>query len=198
MIYTGTSGFSYDDWKGEFYPAKIDKKNMLAFYARSFNAVEINSTYYAIPGAASFASMDAKTPDDFKFAVKAHKDMTHADTANAATFDAFKGAIGPLIDSGKLGCVLAQYPWGFKPNDVSLDRIRDLRDRMGDIPTIVEFRNSDWVNDQTFELLRDLDLGFCCVDEPHLKGLMPGVSVVTSDIGYIRFHGRNAKNWWKH
>lgn len=198
MIYTGTSGFSYDDWKGEFYPAKIAKKDMLAHYARSFNAVEINSTYYAIPGAASFASMDAKTPADFRFVVKAHKDMTHADTANPASFDAFLGAIGPLIDSGKLGCVLAQYPWGFKPSEVNIDRLRDLRDTMGDIRTVVEFRNSDWVNDQTFELLRALDLGFCCVDEPHLKGLMPGVAVVTSDTGYIRFHGRNAKSWWDH
>ena len=92
----------------------------------------------------------------------------------------------------------SQYPWGFKPNEVNIDRLRDLRDRMGDIPTVVEFRNSDWVNDQTFELLRELDLGFCCVDEPHLKGLMPGVAAVTSGTGYIRFHGRNAKNWWNH
>jgi uncharacterized protein YecE (DUF72 family) len=198
MIYIGTSGFSYDDWKGEFYPAKIAKKDMLAYYARSFGAVEINSTYYAIPGAASFASMDRKTPDDFRFVVKAHKDMTHAETPNAAGFDAFMGSIGPLIDSGKLGCVLAQYPWGFKPNEVNIGRLRDLRDRLGDVRAVVEFRNSEWVNDETFGLLRELDLGFCCVDEPQLKGLMPKVSVVTSETGYIRFHGRNAKNWWKH
>jgi len=198
MIYIGTSGFSYDDWKGEFYPAKIAKKDMLAYYARSFGAVEINSSYYAIPGAASFASMDRKTPSDFRFVVKAHKDMTHAETTNAAGFDAFMGAIGPLIDSGKLGCVLAQYPWGFKPNEVNISRLRDLRDRVGDVRAVVEFRNSEWVNDETFGLLRELELGFCCVDEPQLKGLMPKVSVVTSETGYIRFHGRNAKNWWKH
>lgn len=198
MIYIGTSGFSYDDWKGAFYPEKIDKKDMLAYYARVFNSVEINSTYYAIPPARSFFSMESRTPADFKFTIKAHKDMTHADTPSETAFDAFLSSIGLIMDSGKLGCVLAQYPWSFKRNQANLDRIRDFADKMQGLPVVIEFRNAEWVGDEVFNFLKDLNLGYCCVDEPDLKGLMPRTAVASSDIGYIRFHGRNAGQWWKH
>lgn len=198
MIYIGTSGFSYDDWKGHFYPERIDKKGMLSYYASVFNAVEINSTYYAIPPASTFASMSRRTPDGFQFVVKAHKDMTHSEKPEAASFDAFLAAIQPVRDAGKLGCVLAQYPWSFKPVPENSDRLRDLRDRVGDLPTVVEFRNAGWVTEEAFALLLGLRMGFCAVDEPDLKGLMPRVGAATSDVGYVRFHGRNARKWWKH
>jgi len=198
MIHIGTSGFSYDDWVGRFYPEKTARNAMLPYYASAFGCVEINSTYYAIPGAASFESMVRRTPDDFTFVVKAHKDMTHADEPVEASFDAFVEAIGPLVESRKLGCLLAQYPWGFKRTPTSESRLADLRQRVGDIPTVVEFRNAEWAVGETYELLHGLGLGFCCVDEPSLKDLMPRESVRTSDTGYVRFHGRNARKWWKH
>ena len=180
MIYIGTSGFSYDDWKGYFYPEKISNKDMLGFYARQFQAVEVDSTYYAIPSATTFASMDRRTPEGFQFSVKAHKDMTHAEKPVGETFDAFRAAIEPIRQSGKLGCVLAQFPWSFRNVPPNTDRLREFKDRVGDLPTVIEFRNAEWVNDETFALLRELDLGFCSVDEPHLKGLMPPVAVATS------------------
>jgi len=198
MIYIGTSGFSYEDWKGHFYPESVDKKNMLSYYSSAFNSVEINSTYYAIPSAASVAAMDRKTPESFRFAVKAHKDMTHAETPVPESFDAFLRAIQPLRDSGKLGCILAQFPWSFRHSPENAGRLADLRARMKEVPTVVEFRNSEWVNDETFGLLTQLGLGFCSVDEPGLKGLMPRIAAATSSVGYVRFHGRNAKKWWKH
>ncbi len=197
MVYIGTSGFSYDDWKGYFYPEKIDKKDMLGYYTGAFNAVEINSTYYAIPGARTFESMERRTPPGFKFVVKAHKDMTHVDVPVLETFETFLRSIEPVRNSGKLGCVLAQYPWSFKAGSDSAAALRSFKGRVGDLPTVIEFRNAGWVNDDTFNLLRELDFGFCCVDEPRLEGLMPPVVKVTSDIGYARFHGRNAKKWWK-
>lgn len=198
MVRIGTSGFSYDDWKGHFYPQRLAKKDMLDYYARVFNTTEINSSYYAIPGAASFASMAKKTPDDFEFVVKAHKDMTHVEKPDRTLFDIFLGSIQPLKDAGKFGCILAQYPNGCHYTDENKTKLREFRDWIGDTPTVVEFRNSDWVNEDTFELLRELNFGFCSVDEPHLKGLMPGVTAATSNIGYVRFHGRNAANWFNH
>jgi len=198
MIYIGTSGFSYDDWKGHFYPEKLAKKDMLPYYAQRFNAVEINSTYYTIPGVASFASMARKTPEQFQFVVKAHQDMTHADEPGQEIFDTFLYAIEPLQTSNKLGCILAQFPWSFKNTPKNVVKLQDFKNRVGDLPTVVEFRNADWVNQDTFDLLRELGMGFCSVDEPRLKGLMPPVTVATSDIGYVRFHGRNAREWWRH
>lgn len=198
MIYIGTSGFSYDDWKGHFYPEHISKKDMFAYYTSCFNTVEINSTYYLIPPARTFAPMDRKTPKDFKFVVKAHKDMTHIEKPLKTTFDSFLESIKPLNESGKLGCILAQYPWSFKYSPENIEKLTDFKSRVGDISTVIEFRNSEWLNEEVFTLLRKLNIGFCCVDEPELKGLLPRITQVTSNIGYVRFHGRNAKDWWEH
>jgi uncharacterized protein YecE (DUF72 family) len=198
MILIGTSGFSYDDWKGFFYPEDLDKRDMLAYYASQFPAVEVNSTYYTIPGPGAFYGMARKTPPDFKFTVKVHKDMTHAEETDRGVFRTFAKSIHPLVEQGKLGCVLAQYPWGFKPSEAAHGRLRELRDELADAPTVVEFRNAAWVTPQTFELLRELHLGFCCVDEPNLRGLVPAVAAATSPVGYVRFHGRNAARWWNH
>jgi uncharacterized protein YecE (DUF72 family) len=73
-----------------------------------------------------------------------------------------------------------------------------VRERLGELPTVVEFRNVEWIADGTFELLRRLKLGFCCVDQPQLKGLLPPIAEATSDVAYVRFHGRNAAKWWHH
>lgn len=198
MIYVGTSGFSYDDWKGHFYPEKLAKKDMLAYYAKAFSCVEINSTYYAIPAASSFASMAAKTPDDFRFIVKAHKDMTHTQDPQQQSFEYFLNAIEPLRDSGKLGGILAQFPWSFKFNPENMNKLEEFRNRVGDLNTVIEFRNSEWVNQEVFDQMKELRFGYCCVDEPQIKGLMPGIALATSNTGYVRFHGRNAQKWYEH
>jgi uncharacterized protein YecE (DUF72 family) len=107
-------------------------------------------------------------------------------------------AVRPLRDSGQLGALLAQFPWSFKPGDAERDLIRRIPEALGDVPGVVEFRNREWIVPPTMDLLRDLGLGFCCVDEPRLRGLVPPVAEVTSSTGYVRFHGRNAAKWWKH
>ena len=100
MIHIGTSGYSFKDWKGEFYPVDIKNSEMLDFYARHFKVVEINSTYYAIPKPATFERMAEKTPPDFGFTVKAHGGMTHDRKDNKSVFDQFEEAIQPLIQAG--------------------------------------------------------------------------------------------------
>ncbi len=197
-ILIGTSGFSYEDWRGFFYPKEIRKEEMLAYYATKFGAVEVNSTYYAVPPPTVFESMARKTPPGFRFAVKANKDITHAPNADLTVFQQFMTSIRPLADAGKLGCVLAQYPWSFRKSQSSADRIRQLREEFGDLPLVVEFRHFSWVAHDAVSLLRELGIGYCCVDEPKLKGLMPPVAGVTSEIGYVRFHGRNAEKWFQH
>ena len=197
-IRIGTSGFSYDDWRGYFYPEEIRKVDMLRYYASRFDAVEINSSYYNIPSPDTFARMADKTPDRFEFVVKAFKDITHSPDADISVFHDFISSIYPLRESGKLGCVLAQYPWGFKKSSVNMERLHQLREEFGDIPVVVEFRNFSWVGEDTYDLMRSLNLGFCCIDEPMIRGLMPRVAIATSRIGYVRFHGRNAEKWWDH
>jgi uncharacterized protein YecE (DUF72 family) len=197
-VLIGTSGFSYEDWRGYFYPQELPKKEMLNYYAEHFPTVEVNATYYSLPHPATFYQMARKVPAGFEFVVKAHKDMTHAAEFLPESFQQFRAAMEPLQEVGMLGCVLAQYPWSFKATPENRGALERLRGELPELPVVVEFRNSGWVSEETFALLRELECGFCCVDEPRLKGLMPRIVKATSPIGYVRFHGRNAAKWWQH
>lgn len=200
QIFVGTSGFSYADWKGVFYPPEIPKTAMLSYYATQFPVVELDYTYYAMPTARTLQGMVEKTPENFRFIVKTHQSMTHAPKSSSGDFDSacrvFNAALQPLRDTEKLACVLAQFPWAFGPTDRSWGLLQRLRENMPDVSVVIEFRNVSWVIKETFYRLHDLGFGFCCVDEPALKGLFPPIALATSNVGYIRFHGRNAAKWW--
>lgn len=198
MIRVGTSGFSYKDWEGAFYPPGLPARDRLSFYAQRFATVEINASYYRVGTPRTYAAMAAKTPEGFRFVVKANKHMTHERKDNEQVFREFLAALQPLQSAGKFGCVLAQFPWSFKRTPAGETYLRTFRDRMEHVPTVIEFRNRQWCVPGVYELLRESGLGYCCVDEPQLKGLLPRQAVVTSSVGYVRFHGRNAKNWWRH
>jgi len=198
MIHIGTSGYSYEDWVGPFYPKDVVKREWLAFYTREFSTVEINFTYYRLPDARTLQAMAAKTPEGFLFTIKASQELTHAREDNAQAFAQFVQALDPVIAKQRFGCVLAQFPFSFHPNSENQDYLRTFRERMGDLPVVIEFRHAGWLSSPTFSLLRENNLGFCCVDEPRLKGLLPPVAEATSSIAYVRFHGRNAQKWWQH
>ncbi|MEW6080533.1 MAG: DUF72 domain-containing protein [Bacillota bacterium] len=201
MLLVGTSGFKYRDWKGVFYPPGISERNLLAFYSQVFPVVELDFSYYHMPGAKTMGALQGKTPDGFVFCVKAHRSMTHETGSASAQWEAFRAfnsAIEPMAISGKLGCVLLQFPWRFRPGHLETSYLARCRDLLGNAPAVVEFRNSQWLTEDTFRALRDLGFGFCCVDEPRLKDLVPPVVAATSAVGYVRFHGRNAAKWWKH
>jgi uncharacterized protein YecE (DUF72 family) len=196
--FVGTSGYSYDDWVGNFYPVDLGRSDFLAYYAQVFDTVEVNYTYYTMPSPRTTRAMAAKVGPDFRFSVKAHSSMTHARDADESVFDAFRAGLEPMAADGKLGVVLAQFPFSFKPGEDAAAWLQTFRRRIGDLPTVVELRNRAWVGEETFSLLQELGFGFCCVDEPRLRGLMPPVARATSDVGYVRFHGRNADKWWEH
>jgi len=198
MIYLGTSGFSYNDWVGPFYPSGMPKKDWLLYYAREFNACEINATYYTLLKPAVLESMSMKTGDDFLFIVKANRQMTHEREDNEAVFEVFQEMLRPLIDGGKMGCVLAQFPYSFRLSDQNRDYLEAFKERLGDLPVIIEFRNARWLREDVFGWLRSHGLGFCCVDEPPLPNLLPPIAEATSNIAYVRFHGRNKEKWWQH
>ncbi len=199
MIRIGTSGYSYDDWVGPFYPERMDKREFLGYYAERFDCVEVNYTYYRMPDARTLGAMSAKTPPDFRFAIKANRLMTHErEEGDESTFAEFIAALEPLRAEGKLGCVLAQFPWGFKCSQQNVDYLKRFRGLMRGVPAVVEFRNRGWIRDEMFALLREAEFGFCCVDQPQLDGLVPPIAEATSAIGYVRFHGRNRDKWWRH
>ena len=199
-IAVGTCGYSYKDWVGPVYPAGTRSIDMLPNYARQFPVVEIDSTYYRVPTAATFDSMARRTPDGFRFTAKLPGTVTHVTDAGTRTVhpDAalFKKNLAPLRDAGKFACALMQFPNSFRPGDATRGYIAALRDTFGDLPLVAEFRHRDWQTNGTLELLQSLDIGLVSVDEPQFRTLPRPSSDVTSGIAYVRFHGRNYETWW--
>ncbi len=209
LIKIGTSGFSFKDWYGPVYPKTLNPKDNLIYYQEhlGFNCVEINSTYYTLVSDKTFSGMERKTGSGFEFIVKGYRGITHdpfdkrlddkRPTLNTAreNMDKFIYSLQPVKEKDKLGGVLLQFPVFFYCNTESTEYILECKDRFGDIPLIVEFRNRSWAKDKNFEFLRKNKISYCIVDEPQLPRLMPFINEITSDIGYLRFHGRN-KNWF--
>lgn len=195
-ILIGTSGFSFRDWVGPFYPAGTRSGDFLSYYARHFDTVEVNSTYYAIPNPRVMDLMEKKTPPGFRFIVKLNKAMTHDGSLEPGLYREFLAVLSPLKAAGKYDGLLAQFPWGFKHTPRNLAHLEGLRDRLAGEPLFVEFRHDSWLTPDLAAWLRQHELGFCAVDEPPLKGLLPPVTMVTATDAYVRFHGRNSDTWW--
>lgn len=200
MIYVGTSGYSYKDWVGPFYPPGTKQKDMLPYYARRFPCVEINATYYNIFSDKTFAGMAERTPHGFRFSVKAPGTATHlpADTRMPLHEDVrhFRQNVEPLVIQRKLSAVLMQFPNSFKPSDRTIDYLRRLREAWKGLCLVAEFRNRAWQTNETLQLLSELHVSWCNVDQPQFKALLHPSSEVTDGRGYVRFHGRNYQKWW--
>ena len=199
MIVIGTSGYSFPDWVGEFYPPNIERSRMLDFYAKQFPAVEVNATYYRIPPPSTMHAMERKTPPEFEFVVKTHHDMTHKQSLDPELYESFRRAVAPLVDAGKLSGFLAQFPQGFHRTSEHERFLLDLQRTLPEeVPLFVEFRHTSWIADDLFPWLREHGLRFVSVDEPDLPGLLGVYARATGDLAYVRFHGRNKRTWHMH
>jgi uncharacterized protein YecE (DUF72 family) len=195
-ILIGTSGYSFADWIGPFYPPGTRSSEFLEFYARQFPVVEVNATYYRIPEPRVLATMEKKTPDGFRFVVKANQAFTHERSLDPELVRRFGALLVPLKDAGKYDGILLQFPWGFRRTPDNRRHLLALREAFAGEPLWAEFRHASWLTDSLEPSLREHRIGFCAVDEPELPGLLPPMAMVTTDAAYVRFHGRNAANWW--
>ncbi len=197
MILIGTSGFSFPDWVGPFYPAGTERGKMLDYYAKHFPAVEVNATYYRIPPPSTLDAMERKTPAGFEFVVKAHHDMTHKRSLDHELYRSFGRAVDPLRLAGKLNGVLAQFPFAFRRTKQNEGFLVALKQLLPEAPLFVEFRHDSWIKDDLFPWMESEGLGYVSVDEPDLPGLVPPVARATAAVAYVRLHGRNKVNWWQ-
>jgi len=194
----GTSGYSFADWVGTVYPERTSPPAMLATYAKDFDAVEVNFTYYRDPFPAIFEKMVEKVNPGFEFVVKAPKGMTHEREKLAAVAPSFVESLKPLVDAEQLGGVILQFPQAFHCNDLALDHLKNVADVFvpHGIKTSIEFRHKGWHQDRIYQLLETLQLGFVNVDLPRISALPEPTSILTNDVGYFRLHGRNQEAWY--
>ncbi|GEM_PF-579171 len=198
-IRIGTSGWSYKEWEGVFYPDSKTPK--LTFYSKVFSTAEIDSTFYSNPSRGLALGWSRNTPSNFEFAVKIPKSITHdrqLDLSKGAEIELkkFLELIKPLHDSGKLGPLLIQLPPSFGANKSKI--LQQFFDALPDgYRFAVEFRNKSWLRDKesVLELLKQYQIANTIVDEP----LLPAdLTITTSDFAFIRWHGRGKAPWYNY
>src|SRR6188474_1537981 len=174
-VRVGTSGYSFKDWVGPFYPPGTKPDEQLQHYVQHFDCLELNVTYYRIPDAQLIAGIEQRTPSGFEFIVKLHGDITHKRSADPALDRQIRDALVPLQEAGKMHGLLAQFPYSFHNTQENRAFVAGLRQRFPDDPLFVEFRRAEWARPPVFAFLENLGLGWVSVDEPQLAGLVPPI-----------------------
>jgi uncharacterized protein YecE (DUF72 family) len=200
-IRVGPAGWSYTDWRGRVYPEGAGTKfDTLALVARYFDVVEINSSFYYPPKpetARAWLDRIAHNPD-FVFTAKLHKVFTHRRARlTDADEPAFRAGIDPLMEAGKLGALLIQFPWSFRNEPEERIYLNQLVARFDQYPLVVELRHESWNSPRVLQTLEDLGVGLCDIDQPLFANSIKPSAEVTSPVGYIRLHGRNYQNWFR-
>ncbi len=179
-IRAGTSGFSYKEWKGAFYPEGLASDEMLSFYAERLPAVEINNTFYRMPKPDVLDGWAAQTGDDFRFVLKASRRITHFKRLKDVD-EAVEYFLRTAVQLGhRLGAVLFQLPPNFKKD---VDRLAAFLDLLGDpARTAFEFRHPSWHEADAIELLAERGAALCIADTEETAGEI----VRTGPLGYLR------------
>src|SRR5262245_54525998 len=165
MIRVGTAGWSYEDWNGVVYPRPRPRGfDPLAMMATLFDTIEINATFYRTPAPAAAAGWVARTAANpgFRFTVKLPQVFTHDPAEDPGEEERlFREAMAPILEAGRLGAVLAQFPQSFHEGAEEAAYLDRVLARFADLPLVVEFRHAGWARPETLELLERRGAGFC-------------------------------------
>ena len=198
-IRVGPAGWSYKDWAGQVYPKPQPRGfDPLTYLAQYFDAIEINSSFYRIPDSKTTQRWVDRVADHpaFRFTAKLWQGFTHEGTARPEDEAAFRQAMAPLHDVGRLGAVLLQFPYRFHHTPENWAHLRRLADTFREYPLVLEIRHRSWDRPQVYDFLRELGIGFCNIDQPQVSYSIGLTAHVTSPVGYLRLHGRNVATWF--
>ena len=214
-IRVGTSGWNYPTgkgaWNGVFYPARRARGfDELRYYAEHFDTVEVNSTFYRMPDAGMTAKWVERTPADFQFAIKLFQKFTHPDMYLAASgakdwtlslgdVDAFRAGVAPLVDAGKFAALLVQFPTSFHADITTREYLSWVLEMFAGYPLAVELRHQSWYAEgaDTAERLASGRASLVSADSPETSSEVLSAKT-TSELVYLRLHGRNFASWWQH
>jgi uncharacterized protein YecE (DUF72 family) len=198
-LFIGPAGWDYADWQGVVYPKGLKGADRLTFLAGLFGAVEINVTFYR-PIAPDYArrwlAAVADRPD-FRFTAKVWQVFTHERRLPEAELTQFRQGLAPLLTGGKLGVLLAQFPYSFHNTEENRAYLPKLKAALQNFPLAVEVRHRSWQQRAIREFLAEVGLDFCNIDQPMVSYPMGATRWVTGSRGYLRCHGRHKEAWFE-
>jgi len=200
-IRVGPAGWSYEDWRGVVYPDAGSRFDSLAFLARYFDAIEVNTSFYRTPPAGHATSWLRRTSfnQNFRFTIKLFQGFTHQESLPGdSDVRAFHDFLAPIAGAGRLGALLMQFPWSFRATGRARERLSTLFDLFSGYPIVVEVRHGSFQIERFHHFLEEHRVGFVNIDQPVIGDAIPPTSIVTGDPAYVRFHGRNYEKWIEH
>jgi uncharacterized protein YecE (DUF72 family) len=195
QVWIGTSGYSYPDWVGPFYPPGTRSGQLLAHYCQHFPLVELNFTFYRLPAATQLSRLAAQTPDGFQFVVKLPRTLSHEE--KSGDLIAFRQAVDELRSRNRLLGLLCQLPQASHNVPARRAWLETLGEAFTGYGLAVEFRHYSWFHREVTAWLGEHNLDLVAVDVPDLPGLYPRGLVQSTPRLYVRFHSRIAKNWYR-
>jgi len=190
-VYIGTSGWVYSHWDGVFYPQDLPSKNKLKYFSKHFKTAEINYSFYRLPRPTTYQKWYLETPEDFLFAVKASRFITHIKRLKGVKA-AWKNFLNNALNlKEKLGPILFQFPPFFKATSENIQRLEGFLRfitpllKRGSCKFAFEFRDKSWCDKKIYNLLQKYNAAWVIVDSP----AYPRADEITTDFVYVRMHG---------
>lgn len=193
MIYLGTSGYKFDDWVGRFYPKGIKKADMLEYYVKHFNLLELTFTYYKLPTYGEIKNIFDRSGDNILFTVR----LPHFFQKGRFNSDDVKNfliGISPILDSDRLFALFADFPYRFSACKKNFEYIIHLREVFKEYPFFVELPNRTWYKQRYISEFKESGVGIIALDLPNIVGFAPFYLSTINGKGYIRLYGKS-KIW---
>jgi uncharacterized protein YecE (DUF72 family) len=190
----GTSGYSFPDWVGSYYPAGTKSGEMFDYYVQRFAAVELNFTFYAMPFPRTLESLARRSPEGFEFWLKANQEITHK--GNLSVCGEFIADLSPLCQAGKLAGVILQFPQSFHRTAETRQYLSAALHELRAVPLAVEFRHASWDDPAVAQGLRERNVALVIPDEPAIRGLYRPRPTATGSVAYLRLHSRDQSQWY--
>jgi uncharacterized protein YecE (DUF72 family) len=199
MLRIGPAGWDYRDWQGVVYPRGLRGTDRLTFLAGLFQAVEINVTFYRpiAPHLATRWSEAVAEHPDFRFTAKLLNVFTHERRLPDQEVGEFQAGLLPLLSAGRLGVLLAQFPYSFHNTEENRAYLVNLKRAFAAFPLAVEVRHRSWQRREVRKFLRDMRLDFCNIDQPQVSYSLGQTAWATGPRGYLRAHGRHREKWFE-